>query len=104
MSYEVAVEGVFRVIDCGEVIDIATTAELRTQLLAALESKQPVVLDAAQVERADTAALQMLSAFIQDANAQQQTVQWKAPSEALSVSAELLGLLSLLKLSTNQDG
>ena len=88
--------------DCGESMDISVTAELHTQLLKALESKQTVVLDAAQVERADTAALQMLSAFIQDANAQQQTVQWKSPSEALSVSAELLGLSSLLKLSTNQ--
>jgi len=104
MSYEVVAEGKLQVLDCGEVMDIAAVAELHTQLQMAREAKQPVVLDASRVERADTAALQMLIAFIQDANAQQQTVQWKAPSESLSVSAELLDLSSLLKLPINQDG
>lgn len=99
-----AVKDDSQVIELSEVMDISATAELRSQLLAALESKKSVILDASQVERADTAALQVLSAFVQDANSQQQTVQWKKPSEALSRSAALLGLSALLNLSTNQAG
>ncbi len=83
-------------IDCGEVMDIAAMAEFRLQLVESLASKQAVVLDASQVERADTAALQVLTAFIQDAHAQQQVVQWKAPSEAMCRSAALLGLSGML--------
>lgn len=102
MSHQAAAKEDFKIIECGEVLDISVTAELRTQLLTVLESKKSVMLDASQVERADTAALQVLSAFVQDANSQQQTVQWKKPSEALFRSAELLGLSGLLKLTTNQ--
>jgi ABC-type transporter Mla MlaB component len=66
-----------------------------------LESGQPVLLDASRVERVDTAALQVLSAFFQDAKSQQQSAEWQEPSEALLSSAQLLGLSSLLKMSTN---
>lgn len=99
MSYTAAEEEGTQIIECADVMDITTAAELRTQLIATLESKQPMVLDASRVERIDTAALQALSAFVQDANSQQQTVQWKDPSEVLSRSAELLGLAGLLNLS-----
>jgi anti-anti-sigma regulatory factor len=102
MSYGLVSEKGVQTMDCGEVMDISTTAELRAQLLTALESGQPVVLDAGRVERIDTAALQVLSAFFQDANSQQQTVQWKNPSQAISSSAELLGLSSLLEVSMNR--
>lgn len=101
MSYAVVAEDDSQIMDCGEVLDIATTAELRTHLLAVLESGQPAVLDASQVERIDTAALQVLCAFVQDANSLEQTVQWKDPSEVLSRSAELLGLSALLNLSSS---
>jgi len=88
-------------IDCGTVLDISTMVEFRQQLVVALTSKQEVELDASQVERADTAALQVLSAFIQDAYAQQQVVVWKAPTEALRRSAALLGLSGLLDLNVD---
>lgn len=47
--------------DCGEVMDVATTAELRTQRLLDLEGKQPLALDASRVVHIDIAALQVLS-------------------------------------------
>jgi ABC-type transporter Mla MlaB component len=53
------------------------------------------------VERADTAALQLLGAFFQDANAQKKTVEWKDPSEALCRSAALLGLSEMLHLQAH---
>ena len=83
---------------CEDVMDISAVAGLKSQLVEALESGLPVVLDAKQVERADTAALQLLSAFFQDASAKKQDIQWRAPSEALSRSSALLGLSELLHL------
>ncbi|MDT8385397.1 MAG: STAS domain-containing protein [Gammaproteobacteria bacterium] len=85
---------------CGEVLDITSVADFRLQLLEALTTKQPVELDASGVERADTAALQLLSAFMQDAHSQQQTVHWKDPSPALRQSAALLGLSPFLQLES----
>lgn len=90
-------------IDCGDVLDIASIAAFRDQCITALETKQDVVLKANDLERADTAALQVLAAFFQDANAQEQAVQWQAPSEALRESAALLGLTELLHLQTSGD-
>ena len=90
-------------IDCGEVLDIASVAAFRDQCLAALETKQDVTLKADELERADTAALQVLAAFFQDAAAQEQNVQWQAPSEVLQESAALLGLTEQLHLQTSGD-
>lgn len=83
---------------CEEVMDISTVAGIKLQLVEALESGLPVMLDAKQVERADTAALQVLSAFFQEASAKKQDIQWRDPSDALSRSSALLGLSELLQL------
>jgi phospholipid transport system transporter-binding protein len=88
-------------IECGEVVSIATMAEFHPLLMQALATKQTVVLNASHLERVDTAALQVLSAFVQDAKSQQQDVQWKEPSESLRQAAELLGLSVLLNLEGN---
>lgn len=85
---------------CGEVLDITSVADFRLQLLEALAAQQSVELDASAVERADTAALQLLSAFMQDAHSQQQAVHWKDPSPALCQSAALLGLSTFLQLES----
>lgn len=89
------------IIQCGEVMDIASAAELKQSLVKALQSSQSIVLVAGQVERADTAALQLLSAFVHDATFRGVTVEWRDPSAALCQSAQLLGLLDELQLKTN---
>lgn len=83
---------------CDEMLDIAVAGELRAHLLEALEAKQPVTLDGGTVERADTAALQVLAAFFQDARSQDIDVQWSSVSAALSRAAELLGIADILAL------
>ena len=88
-------------IECGEVVSIATMAEFHPLLMQALAAKQTVVLNASHLERVDTAALQVLSAFVQDAKSQQQDVRWKEPSESLCQAAELVGLSGLLNLERN---
>jgi anti-anti-sigma regulatory factor len=90
-------------ITCAEVMDIASAAEFQAVLLKALASKQNVLLDASQVQRADAAALQLLSAFFQDANTQKKSVEWKAPSEAFCRSATLLGLTGMLSLEIHHN-
>lgn len=83
----------------GEVLDISTSGELKASLVNALGSDAQVVLEADSIEKADTAALQLLSAFVNDAKAKGLAVQWRQPSAVLLRSAELLGLTEFLGLS-----
>jgi anti-anti-sigma regulatory factor len=86
------------VISCEECLDISLAQDLYGRLQQAIEAKRPVVLDAGQVARADTAALQLLCAFFQDVQANGMEVQWQQPSPALQNSARLLGLDACLGL------
>ena len=87
-------------IACDDVMDISTAANLKSLLVGALESGKPVILDASQVERADTAALQLLASFFHDASAQDQSIQWREPSDVLVHSSKLLGLSTTLNLES----
>jgi phospholipid transport system transporter-binding protein len=73
-------------------LDIAGASQLRQRLLTVLQEKAPVALDAANIEKVDTAALQVLTAFFKDAEAANVLVQWKQPSDVLKKAARLLGL------------
>ena len=87
------------VIACGESLDISRVHELHEQLKQVLQYGDDVRLDAATVERADTAALQLLYAFVQEARANGVTVEWHEPATALYDAARLLGLEAGLGLS-----
>lgn len=86
------------VIQCADVLDIAVADELKATLLKGLETKLPISLVAADVERADTAALQVLVAFFNEAKVQGVTVEWLEPSEGMRESARILGLTNELQL------
>jgi phospholipid transport system transporter-binding protein len=79
-------------------LDIAGVQELHQQLRTALAVQQSVVLDATQVERADTAALQLLCAFVQAAQGNGVEWRWQRPSLAFRNTARLLGLETHLAL------
>lgn len=83
-------------INLGEVLDISTVSELKSKLVAVLENRGSVVLEANEIEKADTSALQVLMAFVQDARVQKQNVKWYQPSQALIRSAGFIGLRELL--------
>lgn len=85
-------------IECNESLDISMAADLHRTLKKALESGAPVSLQAHQVERADTAALQLLAAFIREARSRGITVSWNEPSAVLRRSAHLLGLAQALEM------
>jgi phospholipid transport system transporter-binding protein len=81
-------------------MDIASAGELQQKLITVLQANTPVELDATNVERVDTAALQVLTAFFKDAEAAGVAVQWKQTSETLDQAAHLLGLGQALHLDT----
>ena len=77
---------------------IAAQAALKAELLGALEQGAIVMLDGSQVERADTAALQLLVLFRRELQARGGTLDWRGASEALNEAAGLLGLARILEL------
>lgn len=89
------------VIPCEGSIDIAVAHELYQTLRQAVDSSNPLVIDVANVEHIDTAVLQLLCAFMQDARARGIVVQWHKPPPAVTQAAHLLDLEGLLALSTS---
>lgn len=78
---------------------IRDAALLLERLLQHIEHSAPVYIDAAQVERIDTAALQLLVSFVQDRKAEQRAVVWLDCSDAMVRAARALGLGHELALS-----
>ncbi len=81
-----------------ESMNITRVFEFHQKLSEEIDSGDTVVFDAAGVERADTAFLQMLTAFCIDAPSRNITVEWQQPSASLVESAEMLGLQEQLQL------
>ncbi len=77
---------------------IAAQVALKAELLGALESSAIVLLDGNQVERVDTAALQLLVLFRRELQARGGTLDWRGASGALNEAAGLLGLAQVLEL------
>ncbi len=76
---------------------IAALPSLRDELLTAL-GRPAVALDGRQVERADTAALQLLVLFRRELVASGGSLSWLGASHALSEAVSLLGLTQTLEL------
>ena len=85
-------------IECGAIADISVVADLYKQLNSALEQDGPVTLNAGEIERIDTAALQMFACFVQEVKKRHRDVSWKEPTEALLRSASYLGMQQVLLL------
>ena len=85
-------------VNLDEVLVISGASDLQDLLREAVEDGAVVVLDGSRVAQVDTSALQILSAFVRDADTLGFSVEWKAPSEALRFSAGLLGLTEGLSL------
>lgn len=62
-------------------------------------SQDRVVIHAAQVERVDTAGIQLLYAFVREAQRRGIALEWDQPSAKLATAAELLGMRSKLEIS-----
>lgn len=87
------------VIVCPESLDISMVAEFSTELRTALDSKQDIQFQASEIERADTAALQLLCTFFLDAQAEGLGIEWLEPSDSLVGAAKQIGLAEHLRLA-----
>ncbi|MDE2316898.1 MAG: STAS domain-containing protein [Xanthomonadaceae bacterium] len=76
---------------------IAAQAALQAELLQALQGGA-IELDGSQVERVDTAALQLLVLLRRALDGGSGTLAWRGSSAALSDAADLLGLARILEL------
>lgn len=80
-------------------LGIENASHLYRDLLDHVEDKQTVVLDAADVARVHTAALQLFCMFCQDRRNAGHETHWRHPSESLRSAAALLGVTTLLHLA-----
>ena len=83
-----------------ENLTIANIHGLHEEFESIIEQKNcdKIVLQAADVERADTAGIQLLVAFVNASKERKITVGWDNPSEKLCNASGLLGLDGALGL------
>lgn len=79
-------------------VDVSMAAELRGTLDMALAGEGPLSVNAAAVERADTAGVQLLLALSREAARRERPLIWQAVSPALRDTAARLGLDAALGL------
>ncbi len=85
-------------IQCPPTLDIAAVADFHRQLCEALDAGTALELRAAELERIDTAGLQLLAACCLDAASRNIPVQWVETSGALHEAAARLALADVLQL------
>ncbi|HKY90986.1 MAG TPA: STAS domain-containing protein [Nevskiaceae bacterium] len=79
-------------------LGIEGATDLHRELVAHVDDAVPVVLDAADVSRIHTAALQLFCLFCRDRQNGGRETHWRAPSIALKNAAVLLGVTQMLNL------
>ncbi len=87
------------VINCEAQLDISSATELHQHLLQALEKRHHVKIEAAEVNRIDASILQLFYAYLREARAAGLDFEWSSFSDAVSASADLLGLAQELGLA-----
>ena len=80
----------------GDTLDISCVSALRDWLLVALEESRTLHLNVGDLERVDTAGLQLLAAALIDARSRGVAVTLAGSSEVLESGMRLLGLEDLL--------
>jgi anti-anti-sigma regulatory factor len=80
-------------------LGIDHTAGLREQLARRLDDAEPVVFEAAAVQRIHTSTLQLFLMFCRDRRAAGRSTVWRNPSTSLQAAAQTVGLASQLELA-----
>ena len=78
---------------------VAEAETLKAELARRLDESGPVTVDVSALQRIDTAALQLLAAFVRDRRTAGRPVAWRGRASALEAAANLLGLNDILELS-----
>ncbi len=77
---------------------VAAADSLKSELARRLDESEPVVVDVSALQRIDTAALQLLAAFVRDRRTAGRAVTWRGRAAALETAAGVLGLHDMLEL------
>lgn len=80
-------------------LHISSVSALHQELKAVLESSGDVEINGSQVERADTASLQLLASLQMSLQQVDKKIIWVEPSDTLVSTAKLLDLNGLLGLA-----
>ena len=86
------------VVTLGSNCTVKDAAALRQSLCAVLNSEAAVVIDVGAVDRIDTAAIQVLCAFVRQRAADSHGVIWRGIPAAVREAARLLGVSEMLML------
>ncbi len=81
------------------ILNIQGAARLHEQLLAVLQGRKQVIIDARNVNSIDTAALQLLVIFRQETLKSSLDMRIDAPSSQLIAAARLLDVADLLEVA-----
>jgi len=79
-------------IDCGTALTVANAAALHQKLQTALNQSSTITLKADDVEKVDTAGLQLCVALNKEVAKLSGQILWHQPSQALAQAAKTLGL------------
>jgi ABC-type transporter Mla MlaB component len=74
---------------------------LQQELVQQLQKSGAVSVDRSEVQRPNTAMLQLLAAFARDLHEQSRSIEWSGESDAFDRAAGALGLSSALGLPAN---
>ena len=77
---------------------VTDASSLKTSLSALLDQTATVTLDVSALQRVDTAAMQVITAFVRERSTRGQQVEWQGTAPVFTTAAQLLGLTSLLRL------
>ena len=79
-------------VSCGKALTVEHAQNLRGRIHKALEKSTTIELRASEVQKADTAGLQLILALFKEVEVLGGRCVWRSPSTALKESATILGL------------
>jgi anti-anti-sigma regulatory factor len=103
-SFVILLDGTEDASEPGSTVELAkdstmsSVTDLRERLQAALDSGDPVTIDAGAAEEVDTAVVQLLCSFVRSAEAREIGVHWHGESGVVRDTACRLGLDTELSL------
>lgn len=86
-------------VQCGEALTIANAASIVDQVKSILGETANINVDAHEVDKVDTAGLQIFIALNREVEKSHGKLTWQSPSEALESAARTLGLSKAIGLS-----
>jgi anti-anti-sigma regulatory factor len=87
-------------LDLGKVLTIAQVEDWHQRLAGIFDLREPISLNGGDIEKIDSAGLQLLVALMKEAEAIGVQVNWGAVSNLLKQNANQLGLGAILRLNT----